>query len=90
MVIRLAARNKYILPLTPESLSTRAKRRKALDLILKELNKIRDAEEAYLERIPNNLAGSAAYNAADECVDILTDAIVSLMDIFYPVRPPGR
>ncbi len=62
----------------------------ALDLVLKELNKIRDAEEAYLERIPNNLTGSAAYNAADERVDILTDVIVSLMDIFYPARSPRR
>ncbi len=86
----MAARNKYILPLTPESLSTRAKRRKALDLVLKELNKIRDAEEAYLKRIPNNLTGSAAYNAADEGVDILTDTIVELVDLFCPIRSPER
>ncbi|HBR01055.1 MAG TPA: hypothetical protein DD738_00400 [Ruminiclostridium sp.] len=86
----MVTRNKCILPLTLGSLSTRAKRRKALNTVLKELNKIRDAEEAYLERIPNNLTGSAAYNAADECVDILTDVIVSLMDIFYPARSPKR
>jgi len=78
----LTSRNKCVLPLTPESLSTRAKRRKALDLVINELDKIRAAEEAYMERIPENLRGSAAYAAADDCVGWILDSMITLMDVF--------
>jgi hypothetical protein len=74
---------KVILPLTPESLSSRAKRRKALEVILEELEKIRYAEEAYQERIPMNLQNSCAYYSAEDCVSIITDGIIFLSDAFY-------
>lgn len=78
----MSLRNKCLLPLTPELLDTRAKRRKALTIIINELDKIREAEEAYLNRIPLNLTGSAAYDSADDCVAIITDAMIFLMDAF--------
>jgi hypothetical protein len=66
---------------TPD-LSTRAKRRRALTLLLKELDLIRDAEEQYMLRIPENLRESDAYGAADYSVDLLTEAIITLGDAY--------
>ena len=63
-------------------ISTRPKRRRAVDLIITELSHIRNAEEAYLERIPMNLQEGDAYAAADDSVDLLTDAIITLMDAY--------
>jgi hypothetical protein len=64
-------------------ISTRPKRRKALSLLISELSRIRGEEEAYMLRIPINLQSGAAYAAADECVDILTGAIIALGDAYY-------
>ncbi len=55
-------------------ISTRPKRRRAVSLIITQLD--------YLERIPQNMTGGDAYAAADESVDLLTDAIVYLMDAY--------
>lgn len=62
--------------------STRGKRRKAVSLVIDILEKIRVAEEAYMERIPLNLRESEAYDAADYSIDIIIDAIVSLSDAY--------
>jgi len=35
-----------------------------------------------MERIPQNLKSSAAYCVADDCVAVITDAMVFLMDAF--------
>ncbi len=63
-------------------ISTRPKRRRAVSLIITQLSRIRQAESDYLERIPQNMTGGDAYAAADESVDLLTDAIVYLMDAY--------
>jgi len=63
-------------------ISTRSKRRQAVSLIISELSLIRNAEEAYMERIPINLQGSDAYAAADESIELLDDAILTLMDAY--------
>lgn len=63
-------------------ISTRSKRKAALSIVLKILEKIRFAEEAYLERIPLNLQGSAAYAVTDEAIDILLDSIITLMSVY--------
>ena len=63
-------------------LSTRQKRRRALALLLSELERLRFAEEAYMERIPENLREGEAFASADYTVDLLTDAIVTLGDAF--------
>lgn len=63
-------------------ISTRPKRRRIVSLITTELSLIRNAEEAYLERIPLNLKDGDAYAAAQDSVDLLTDAIVSLMEAY--------
>jgi len=55
--------------------TTRRLRRIAMKSLLASLGQIRDAEEAYRDNIPENLTGSSAYEAADECVSLLTEAI---------------
>jgi len=63
-------------------IAARPKRRRAVSLIITELSRIRQAEEDYMERIPMNMRGGDAYAAADYSVDLLTDAIISLMDAY--------
>ena len=63
-------------------ISTRPKRRRAVGLMVTELLKIRSAEKAYMERIPENMQDGDAYAAADESIDILTDAIETLSDAY--------
>jgi hypothetical protein len=62
--------------------STRAKRRKALNIVLLELERIRAAEDHYLSHMPLNLHDSKTYCSADYTVDLLTDAIITLGDAF--------
>jgi hypothetical protein len=63
-------------------ISTRPKRRRAVSLIIEELSQIRNEEESYMERIPTNLQEGDAYAAAEYSVDLVTDAIISLMDAY--------
>jgi len=63
-------------------ISTRPKRRRAVSLIITELSHIRGAEEAYMERIPFNMRDGDAFAFADDSVDYLTDAIISLMEAY--------
>ena len=62
--------------------STRGKRRKAVKLVMAMLEKIRSAEESYLERIPLNLQSGEAYAVAEESVDTITDVILALWGIY--------
>jgi len=62
--------------------STRANRRKAVAVIIGILEKIRIAEESYMDRIPENFQCGDAYAAADYSVDSLIDAIVGLSDAY--------
>ena len=62
-------------------ISSRPKRRRAVSLIIKQLSLIRDQEEFYRDRIPDNLTtGDAA--AADDSIDLLSDAIFALQDAY--------
>ena len=63
-------------------LSTRRKRRAATKLASYLIGIIHHAEYQYLERIPPNLQGSAAYEAADETLDLLVEAINVLDSAF--------
>jgi len=66
-------------PINP--FETRPQRRKAFNVIIEQLRAIVDAEQAYLDNIPENLQNSRFYDAAetsisalDEALDILSDA----------------
>ena len=62
--------------------STRGKRRKATMLAIDLLEKIRHAEERYLERIPPNLRSGSAYYDADYNVDTIIAVIIELLRVY--------
>jgi hypothetical protein len=62
--------------------ATRGKRRRSLEVLTAELEHIRDAEERYRDRIPENLSGSAAYDAAGESISLLDEAIEILRSAY--------
>ena len=63
-------------------LSSRSKRRKAVTLVVDLLERIRMAEVAYMERIPENLHGSDAYDNADCAIGLLDEAIDSVNAVY--------
>jgi len=64
------------------NLSSRAKRRKAVDLASRLLDRVRFAEEANIDNFPLNLRDSQAFANAEDSWDLLIDAIASLYDIY--------
>lgn len=62
--------------------STRGHRRKAVRDAVAQLGYILAAEESYRDRIPENLMGSEAYEAADRAVNALEQAIDILSEAF--------
>lgn len=68
--------------LSSVDVSTRRKRRGAVSLAIDLLEKIRFAEQKYLDRIPLNFHGSTAYVAAEDTVYNLIMTIVILSDAF--------
>ena len=55
--------------------STRKRRRAALQAIVKQLEQIKNSEEEYRDRIPENLQNSSVYDRADELVSTLVEVI---------------
>ena len=62
--------------------STRRRRRAAIKRILGDLESIKICEEMVLENMPENLQGSGAYDAAEEAVSSLEEAIGALSDFW--------
>jgi hypothetical protein len=68
----------------PPDYSTKRQRRAAVHRHIRILEQIRDSEERYRDRIPENLQGSAAYESAEEfisCLDAAIDALDSIDSI---------
>jgi len=63
-------------------ISTRPKRRHAVALIVTELIQIRQKENNYVQHMPANLQGSEAAAAAEDSIDLLTDAINILLESY--------
>jgi hypothetical protein len=61
---------------------TRTHRRKQVLSIIIALENIRDAEEAYLDRIPENLQDSIRSEIAEHSISMLSDAIDILCDAY--------
>ena len=55
--------------------STRRHRRTAIKAIVKELEQMKACEVGVLDRMPENLQGSCAYDATEEAIAVLEDAI---------------
>lgn len=64
------------------SLATRRQRRRAARLCAEEVERIRDAEDAYRDRIPENLTGGEACCAAEDAADALDQAAELLRGAF--------
>ena len=63
-------------------ISSRPKRRRAVSRIISVLELIRSEEEAYRDRIPDNFTASDAFANADISIDLLSDAVISLLDAY--------
>jgi len=63
-------------------ISTRGKRRKAVSLIVDLLDNIQKAEQMYLDRFPHNLQAGDAYDLSEFSIDMVTEAINSLIDAY--------
>jgi hypothetical protein len=50
-------------------------RRKAIKLIIQQLEKIKAAEELYRDNIPENLQGSVVFDSAEEAVSLLEECV---------------
>jgi hypothetical protein len=61
--------------------STKRQRRAAINKFACQLEQIRECEEQYRDRIPENLKGSAAYENAEEFISCLDTAIDALEPI---------
>jgi hypothetical protein len=62
--------------------STRRRRRKEVKDLLLRLKRILEAEERYRDNIPENLQGSAVGDSADNIIELLSDVICSLEDVY--------
>ena len=59
----------------PDTCSTRQRRRKALFSTIAQLEEIREAEKLYWDNIPINLQNGPAYEAAEQAVSALEEAL---------------
>jgi len=64
------------------SIDTRNRRRRQLNILIPQLENIRDKEEAYMLRIPENLQSGSAYEAAELTIDTLDQAIELLKEAY--------
>ena len=60
---------------TKSPLSTKRQRRAAISKIVEKLEQIKEREEDYKEHIPENLQTSSVYEAAEQWIEILDEAI---------------
>lgn len=65
----------------PEN-TTRRQRRKSVTSIIKQLENVKEAEERYLDAIPNNLHGSIVFETTDQIVSMLEDVIDLLGSVY--------
>jgi hypothetical protein len=62
--------------------ATRSLRKKRIDEIIRNLERIMKAEECFVENMPDNLQNSDACYAAEECTEILDSAIDLLQSAY--------
>ena len=67
---------------TEKKIENRGGRRKEVNAIIQKLEEIRDTEDDYKQNIPVNLTGGPAYEAAEQAVDLIDQAIGLLRDAF--------
>jgi hypothetical protein len=63
-------------------LANRGGRRKKLEILIRELEQIKDAEEAYQDAIPTNLQRSVRYENAEQCIGAIEEALDILKEAY--------
>jgi hypothetical protein len=61
---------------------SRRKRRIAVKSILECLSAVRDAEQRYLENVPDNLQNSESFEIGENAVDTLDEIIGLLIEVY--------
>jgi len=61
---------------------TRPDRRESVKSLIARLEQLRDAEEAYMDNIPENLQSSPNFEAAEDSVAALSDALELLQNAY--------
>jgi len=68
--------------LPPIKTATRPDRRESVKTLIAKLEQIRDAEETYRDNIPDNLQSSPNFDAADDSVAALDEALELLISTY--------
>jgi hypothetical protein len=68
--------------LPPIKTKTRADRRDSVKTLIAKLEQIRDAEDTYMDSIPDNLQSSPNFDAAEISVTALTEALDLLINAY--------
>jgi len=66
----------------PPAYTTKRQRRAAIKRILIQLEQIKAAEERSRDNFPQNLQGSSAYEAAEECINALEEVLEILASAY--------
>jgi hypothetical protein len=74
----------FPLPLRESDIDTRGKRRRVCSLIAQEVDRIRAAEEDYMNEIPDNLRSGSMYMYARKAEEDLFDAMILIHEAFVP------
>lgn len=69
-------------PAAAHLVSTKQKRRKLVNAIIRQMEQIRDAQEQARDNIPDNLQAGNAYEAADESISVM-DEVIELLETIY-------
>jgi hypothetical protein len=78
----LAVNNRPKKPAAMDLISTKQKRRKLVNDIIRQMKQIRDAQEQARDHIPENLQGGSTYEAAHESISLM-DEIIELLENVY-------
>jgi flagellar biosynthesis chaperone FliJ len=63
------------------SLSSKRQRRSAVKKIIEQLERVKESESAYCERIPENLQSSARFESAETWISVLDETIELLEEL---------
>lgn len=69
-------------PYPDSGFTTRRKRRDAVKAILVCLSSVRNAEQHYLDNVPDNLQNSESFESGEYAVDALDEIIGLLADVY--------
>jgi len=69
-------------PKTTPDYSTKRQRRAGMKKVIKQLEQIKEAEERSRDNTPDNLQSAPAFEAAEECISALEEALETLREAY--------